>query len=86
MTVTNPPDLGVIISDQKIRRGIYAFYVLAVLVAGALQVYFAATQVIPQPQWLTGALAVLAYLGVPIGGLALANTSNAAVAVIEPGE
>ena len=53
------------------------------IVAGALQVYFAATQVIPQPQWLTGALAVLAYLGVPIGGLALANTGNTPVAVIE---
>lgn len=68
-------NLGSIISNDFARKVIYATYAVAVIVAGGLQVWFSSVDGVI-PGWLDGALNVLAYLGVPIGGLALANTSN----------
>lgn len=68
-----PNDLGVIITSPRARRLIYALYVLLLVAAGAMQVAFAALEA-GQPDWLVATLAVLAYLGIPVGGLAAANT------------
>jgi hypothetical protein len=68
-------NLGVIITNNTVRRAVYGTYVIVVIGAGAAQVGYTALQV-AQPSWLTAGLAVLAYLGVPIGALALANTAN----------
>jgi hypothetical protein len=69
-----PNDLGNIIGSATVRKVIYAVYVVALLITGACQVAYAAGD-LGQPQWLTITLAVLAYLGVPIGGIAAANTT-----------
>jgi hypothetical protein len=70
-TVT--PDLGTIITSARVRRWIYAAYVVLIIITGAVQVAFAALET-GQPNWLVATLAVVAYLGVPVGGLAIANT------------
>jgi hypothetical protein len=80
MSTISTPNLGSVITNAAIRKSIYGTYVVLLVIAGALQVYFAATQV-AQPQFLVGALAVLAYLGIPVGGLALANAGTPAAVV-----
>lgn len=75
MNAPAPADLGVIVTSPRARKAIYGAYVLLLLAAGATQVGFAAASV-GQPVWLTSALAVLAYLGIPVGGLAAANTGS----------
>ncbi len=77
MSTTPTPNLGTIITSGLARKVIYGVYVVLIVIAGGIQVAFAAVST-DQPTWLTAGLAVLAYLGVPIGGLALANTSTAA--------
>lgn len=72
MSVSSPPNLGVIIANTRARKIVYGSYVIALVLAGASQVGYAAVQ-ITQPDWLTAALAILTYLGIPVGGLALAN-------------
>lgn len=76
MSNLTPPSLGNIISSARVRQLIYGLYVIAIIVTGAIQVGFAAVS-IAQPDWLTASLAILAYLGIPVGGLALANTTPA---------
>lgn len=71
--VPNPSQLGVIVKHAKARAFIYGAYVIAIIFAGAAQVAFASLE-LSQPEWLTAGLAVLAYLGVPVGTLAVANT------------
>lgn len=77
MSNTPPANLGSIITHPRARRLIYGVYVVAVVLLGAAQVAYSA---VPswggQPDWLTGALAVAAYLGIPVGTLALANTTS----------
>jgi hypothetical protein len=52
--------------------------VIAIVLAGAAQVAYASVESFGgQPDWLTATLSVLAYLGAPVGGLALANTTTA---------
>lgn len=68
--------LGAIISSLAVRRFIYSTYVLALLVVGATQVALTSLS-ITNPDWLIATLAVLGYLGVPVAGLAVANTSKA---------
>lgn len=75
MSTPNPNNLGTIIESARVRKIIYSAYVIAIVVIGAIQVGFAAISV-GQPEWLTVALAVAAYLGVPVAGLAVANTST----------
>ncbi|RFA14547.1 hypothetical protein B7R21_06270 [Subtercola boreus] len=78
MTTTNPGNLGTIVTNALARKTIYGTYVIALVLAGGAQVAFATPGLGGQPLWLTVTLNVLAYCGVPIGGLALANTSNVA--------
>lgn len=73
--IPNASQLGVIVKNAKARAFIYGGYVIAIIAAGAAQVGFASLEV-SQPDWLTASLAVLAYLGVPVGTLAVANTST----------
>lgn len=77
MNAPAPADLGVIVTSARARKLIYGAYVLLLLAAGGAQVGFSAAE-LGQPVWLTSALAVLAYLGIPVGGLAAANTKSAA--------
>jgi hypothetical protein len=72
---TPSTDLGKIITSATARKVIYSTYVILLVIVGAIQVAFAAVSS-SQPAWLIGALAVMAYLGVPVGGLAIANTST----------
>ena len=81
MSTTTTPALGVVITNATVRKIIYGSYVIAIVLAGAIQVGFATIQA-PQPAWLTAALGVLTYLGLPVGGLALANTSNVSTLVV----
>lgn len=71
--MSTTPNLASVIESPTVRKWIYGAYVVAVVVVGAVQVAHAAIEV-AQPDWLTATLSVLAYLGVPVGGLALANT------------
>lgn len=73
--VPTASQLGVIVKNAKARAYIYGAYVIAIIVAGAAQVGFVSLE-ISQPDWLTASLAVLAYLGVPVGTLAVANTNR----------
>lgn len=82
MSTTTPPNLGIVVTNARARKIIYAAYIVLLVIAGAIQVAFAAIQA-GQPVWLVAALAVLAYLGIPVGGLALANSpSTPAIASI----
>lgn len=72
MTNTQP-NLGNIISSPRIRKIIYAGYALAAIAVGGFVAYFLGVGS-PIPELLVGLQAVVAYLGIPIGGLALANT------------
>ena len=72
-------NLGAVITDPMVRRMIYGVYVVLLIVAGAAQAGFAALHQMT-PGWLAVALAVLGYLGVPVGGLAVANTKSKAPA------
>jgi hypothetical protein len=65
-------DLGVVISSPRIRQYVYAVYVLALLAIGGIIVGFASVSV-ALPTWATAANAIIAYLGIPVGGLAAAN-------------
>lgn len=70
----NASHLGVIVKNAKARAAIYGTYVVALIAAGAAQVGFAALA-IDQPDFLVASLAILAYLGIPVGTLAAANTN-----------
>ena len=74
--IPNANDLGVIISSAKARKVIYGGYVLALVGAGATQVAYASLD-LSAPAWLVASVAVLADLGIPVGGLAAANTRKA---------
>lgn len=75
MSTPTSNNLGNIVESARVRKAIYAVYVVAIIVIGAIQVGFAAISA-GQPEWLTVSLAVAAYLGVPVGGLAAVNTST----------
>lgn len=74
-TAPTPSHLGVIVKNATARAVIYGAYVIAIIVAGACQVGYAALE-LPNPDWLVVAVPVLAYLGVPVGTLAVANTNS----------
>lgn len=76
MTIPIPTSsLGVIIKNAKARALIYGIYVLAIIAAGGCQVAFSSLE-LAQPDWLIAVLAVLLYLGAPVGTLAVANTGR----------
>ena len=78
MSTPTPNDLGSIIGSARARKAIYGAYVIGIVILGAIQVGFAAISA-GQPDWLTVAIAVAAYLGIPVGGLAAANTNTKGV-------
>lgn len=67
-------NIGRFIASPVARKAIYGAYVAAGVVFGAIQVGTAAVEGLGQPEWLTVALAVYAFLSVPVGSLALTNT------------
>lgn len=77
--------LGAVITSLAVRRFIYSTYVIALLVVGATQVALTSLGS-PNPDWLVATLAVLGYLGVPVAGLAVANTSKLVPGGDVPGE
>lgn len=79
------PNLGSVITIPAARRVIYTTYVVAVFGAGACSAAFAISAG-GNPEWLNVANAVLLYAGIPVGGLAIANSpSKAQVEIIETG-
>lgn len=70
-----PSDLGTIITDPGVRRIIYGVYVILLLIVGAVTVGFASVGQ-PLPSWGIAATAVLGYLGIPVGSLAIANVKS----------
>lgn len=80
MSTTTPPNLGIVITSPFARKVVYSSYIVLLVIAGAIQVAYAAIQ-LGQPVWLVAALAVLAYLGIPVGGLALVNSPSSAQSV-----
>jgi hypothetical protein len=76
MTDSNTPtNLGNVISNGTARKVIYGAYTVAAVVVGGIGAYFLGTGH-PIPEAVVGAQAVIAYLGIPVGGLALANTGT----------
>lgn len=82
MSTITTPNLGNIVTSATARKAIYSVYAIGVVLIGAIQVAFAAAPELGgQPTWLNIALAVSAYLGVPVSALALANTSSEATTI-----
>lgn len=69
------PDLGAIIPSGAARKVIYGTYAVAAVVVGGAAAYFLGVGD-PIPGVVVGAQAVIAYLAIPVGGLAAANTST----------
>jgi hypothetical protein len=78
----NPINLGNYITNPVARKAIYSTYGIVAFIAAGIQVGFLATPDAGQPIWLTVSLAVIAFLGAPIGTLAASNspTPNAIAA------
>jgi hypothetical protein len=72
--------LGSIITNHTARKVVYGLYVIVALAAAAIQVAYSSLGM-AEPAWLIAALAVLAFLGAPIGALALANTPKKAATI-----
>jgi hypothetical protein len=69
---TTPPNLGNVIPNDRARRIIYGVYAAVAFIVGGTAAYFLGIQH-PVPEIVVGAQAVVAYAGIAIGGLALAN-------------
>ena len=65
--------LGNIITNPVARKVIYSVYAIAALAVGGIIAYFFSIGV-QLPVEIVGAQAVIAYLAIPVGALALANT------------
>ena len=72
MTSASPPNLGAFVTSPRARKIIYGAYVVAAIAVGGTAAYFLGIAQ-PLPEQVVGAQAVIAYLGIPIGALALAN-------------
>jgi hypothetical protein len=64
-------NLGNIIKNASARAWIYGIYVIVGLLIGGLKVWYQD----PDPQWLTQAFDVWAYLSIPVGSLAALNSN-----------
>lgn len=69
------PNVGTVIKNPTARKVVYGVYAVGAVVVGGIAAYFLGVQ-IPIPEQVVGAQAVIAYLAIPIGGLALANTER----------
>lgn len=70
-----PPNVGNVIKNPTARKAVYGVYAVGAVVVGGIAAYFLGVQH-PIPEQVIGAQAVIAYLAIPIGGLALANTDK----------
>ncbi|MGV8912252.1 MAG: hypothetical protein ACOH14_06490 [Rhodoglobus sp.] len=70
---TATPDLGAVVTNAKVRKIIYGVYAVGALAVGGAAAYFLGVE-LPIPEQVSGAQAVVAYLAIPIGALALMNT------------
>lgn len=74
-TNTEQPNLGRVITNPTGRRLVYGIYAVAAFIVGGVAAYFLGIGQ-PLPEIVVGAQAVIAYAGIPVGGLALANTGH----------
>jgi xanthine/uracil permease len=74
--MSNTPNIGSVITSGTIRKYVYGVYAVAALIVGGAAAYFLGIDV-EIPQVVIGSQAVIAYLAIPVGALALANTSSA---------
>ena len=75
MTTPTAPNLGNVIPNGTARKIIYGIYAGGAIIVGGIGAYFLGIGH-GLPETVIGAQAVVAYLAIPIGGLALANTSS----------
>lgn len=77
MSIPTPstPNIGNVVENPTARKVIYGAYAVAAIVVGGIAAYFLGVQD-PIPEQVIGAQAVIAYLAIPVGGLALANTGR----------
>ena len=75
MATIPAPDLSVFIKDLRVRTIVYASYLGALFLIGALEVGFRSAGA-ESPLWLVVAAEVSTYVGAAIAGLALANRST----------
>lgn len=73
------PDLREVL-PVRARRTVYTVYVILTIAVSGTQVGYAAIPDGVQPIWLTVVVAVTAFLGTPVGALAVTNTPAAAEA------
>lgn len=66
----NTPNLGVVITNPTARKAIYSAYILIGFVLGGIQAWYGDHS----PAWLPQYLSVYGYVGLGVGGLAIANT------------
>jgi cytochrome bd-type quinol oxidase subunit 1 len=73
----NTPNLGNVITNPGARKVVYGAYAIGAFIIGGISAYFLGIGQ-PIPEIVTGAQAVAAYVGIGVGGLALANTPASA--------
>lgn len=64
--------LSRVITSNKARQWIWGAYIIAGVALGSIAAGFGAMDK-PQPEWLIPATAVMAYLSIPMGSLAMVN-------------
>lgn len=69
--------------SPEVRKAIYWVYFAVTLIVGSCQAYVAAIGA-AQPNWITGALAVLAYAGAMLGLQAAVFTPKTPVSAVKP--
>lgn len=75
MPENNTPNLGKVVTNPTARKIVYGIYAVGAVVVGGTAAYFLGIGwEIPAP--VVGAQAVVAYLGIPVGALAVLNTPS----------
>lgn len=67
------PNLGRVITNPIARKVVYGVYAVTAFAVGGIAAYFLGIGQ-PLPEIVVGAQAVVAYAGIPVGALAVANT------------
>lgn len=75
MSTPNVPNLGSIITDPSTRKRIYGTYGVFAFIVACVQVGWSASGAGPVV-WLTVTLAVTAFVGTAVAGLAVTNTAS----------
>jgi len=69
-------NLGSVVTNATARKILYGLYVIAGLIIGGASVAYPLIGAGVTPDWVTAGLAVLGYLAIPFGALALANVGT----------